>query len=344
MMFGRTVFSVGDQTFQTDDLVSAAILSGRWDALRRQARAELDAHAELASAIDQRLEAAAEEAAAEFRYARDLINADDAEQWLADRDVEVDEWLDSIRRRLLAPAGRRRMPLPPPPDLPELTRAVWVNFVCDGEAAELSALLARQAVAHEMASPKSPPPPDDDEALAQDLDAVLAYFPDLDSAATRDRVLRLSWLASGIGRCRALVLTHEVVRREVEHHALDLVRVDCQVVTFSSEPLAREAALCVRNDGLSIEEVATEARTELQEASLYIEDVEPELRTVFRSAAPDALLGPIPWEGQYALVQMLDKVRATPDDPEVRARAEGHLLDRLFEDLEERRVTWTLRF
>lgn len=344
MMFGRTVFSVGDQTFQTDDLVSAAILSGRWDVLRRQARAELDAHAELASAIDQRLEAAAEEAAAEFRYARDLINADDAERWLADRDVEVDEWLDSIRRRLLAPAGRRRMPLAPPPDLPELTRAVWVSFVCNGEAAELSALLARQAVAHEMATSSSPPPPDDEEVLAQDLDAILAYFPDLDPAATRERVLRLSWLASGIGRCRGLVLTPDVVRREVEHHALDLLRIDCQVVTFPSEPLAREAALCVRDDGLGIEEVAREARSELQDATLYIEDVEPALQGVLRSAAPDALLGPIPWEGQYALVQMLEKVRATPEDPEVRARAEGHLLDRLFADLEERRVIWSLRF
>ncbi len=344
MMFGRTVFSVGDQTFQTDDLVAAAILSGRWDGLRRQVRSELDAHAELAAVTDQRLEAAVEEAAAEFRYARDLINADDAEQWLADRDVEVDEWLDSIRRRLLAPAGRRRMPLPPPPDLPELTRAVWVAFVCGGEAAELSALLVRQAVAHEMATPNSPPPPDDGEALAQDLDAVLAYFPELDAAATGDLVLRLSWLASGIGRCRGVVLTPEVVRREVEHHALDLLRVDCQLVTFPSEPLAREAALCVKDDGLAIEEVASEARSELQEASLYIEDMEPGLRTIFRSAAPDALLGPIPWEGQFALVQMLDKVRATPEDPEVRSRAEGHLLDRLFEDLVERRVTWTLQF
>ncbi len=344
MMFGRTVFSVGDQTFQTDDLVSAAILSGRWDGLRRQARAELDSQAELAAVADQRLEAAVEEAAAEFRYARDLISADDAERWLADRDVEVDEWFDSIRRRLLAPAARRRMPLPDPPDLPELTRAVWVSFVCDGGAAELSALLARQAVAHEMATRTTPPPPDDEEALVQDLEAILTYFPELDPAATRDRVLRLSWLASGIGRCRGLVLTPEVVRREVEHHALDLLRIDCQLVTFPSEPLAREAALCVKDDGLGIEEVASEARSELREASLYIEDVEPGLRTIFRSAAPDALLGPVPWEGQYALVQMLDKVRATPEDPAVRARAEGHLLDRLFEDLEERRVTWTLQF
>lgn len=342
-MFGRTVFSIGDQTFQTDDLVCAAIVSGRWDALRRQARAALDTEAELASAEDERLEKAVEEAAAKFRYDRDLITAADTEQWLADRDVQVDDWFDVIRRRLLAPANRPRMPLAPPPDLPELTRAVWVSFICEGAAAELATLLARQAVAHEMAAQASPSPPNDDDALAQDLEAVLSYFPELDPDRTRERLLRLDSLASGVGRCRALALTPEAIRREVEHCALDLIRIDCQVLTFDSEPLAREAALCVKDDGLDINEVASEARTELLDAQLYVEDVEPNLRSIFRSAPPAELLGPIPWEGRYALVLVLAKVRASTEDAEVRTRAERHLLDRLLADLEERRISWTLR-
>lgn len=344
MMFGRTVFSVGTQTFQTDDLVSAAILSGRWNVLRREARAGLDTEAELGGAGDQRLEDAVEAAAAEFRYARDLITAEDAERWLEDRDVEVDEWLDSIRRGLLAPAGRKRMPLAPPPDPPELIRAVWVSFVCGGAAADLADELARQAAAHQIAGEQVPPPADDAAMLEQDRDTVLSYFPELDPALTAHRVLRLSHLASAVGRCRRLVLTPEAVRREVDHRALDLLRLDCQVATFESDLLAREAALCVKDDGLSLADVAGEARTALEELQLYVEDADAGLRGLLRSAAPQALLGPVAWEGRYALIQVLAKVRASAEDEEVCRRAEEHMLDRLFEDFGERQVTWSLRF
>jgi len=344
MMFGRTVFSVANQTYQTDDLVSAAILSGRWNVLRREARAGLDAEAELGTAGDVRLEEAVEAAAAEFRYARDLITAEDAERWLEERDIEVDEWLDSIRRRLLAPAGRKRMPLAQPPDPPELTRAVWVSFICEGAAADLAAELARQAAAHAIAGQQIPPPADDAAMLEQDRDTVLSYFPDLDPERTAGRVLRLSHLASAVGRCRKLVLTPEVVRREVEHRALDLLRLDCQVATFESELLAKEAALCVKDDGLSLADVAGEARTELEELRLYVEDADAGLRGLLRSAAPQALLGPVAWEGRYALVQVREKVRPSVEDEEVRRRAEAHMLDRLFEDFEERQISWSLRF
>lgn len=343
-MFGRTVFSVGTQTFQTDDLVSAAILSGRWNVLRREARAGLDAETELGAAGDHRLEEAVEAAAAEFRYARDLITADDAERWLEDRDVEVDEWLDSIRRRLLAPAGRKRMPVPPPPDRPELTRAVWVSFICDGPAADLANELARQVAAHQIAGQQVPPPADDVAMLEQDRDTVLSYFPELDPELTAERVLRLSHLASAVGRCRRLVLTPEAVRREVDHRALDLLRLDCQIATFESDLLAREAALCVKDDGLSLADVAGEARTALEELRLYVEDADAGLRGLLRSAAPQALLGPVAWDGRYALIRVLEKVRASAEDEEVRRRAEEHMLDRLFEDFVERQVTWSLRF
>jgi hypothetical protein len=344
MMFGRTLFSVGDQIFQTDDLVSAAILSGRWNVLRREARAGLDAEAELGTADDHRLEEAVETTAAEFRYARDLITAEDAERWLEERDVEVDEWLGSIRRRLLAPAGRKRMPLAAPPDPPELTRAVWVSFICDGAAADLAAELARQAAAHAMAGQQVPPPVDDEAMLEQDRDTILSYFPGLDLERIGELVRRLGHLASAVGRCRRLVLTPEAVRREVEHRALDLLRLNCHLARFESELLAREAALCVKDDGLSLADAAGEARTQVEDLQLYVEDAQAELRDLLRSAAPQALLGPVAWEGRCALVQVLEKVRPSPEDDEVRHRAEAHLLDRLFEDFAEHQVTWSLRF
>lgn len=342
-MFGRTVFSVGEQAILTDDLVLVAILSGRWDGLRRQVQAMLEADRELGSVEDARLEAAVEEAAAEFRYDRDLINADDAERWLEDRGITVDDWLDALRRRLLAPAALPRALLPAPPDPPELLHATWAEFVLSGMAMELAEQLARQSVAHDLAAGTTPPPPDE-ATLAQDVELVGLHFPDRGAGEIRARLLRLDALASAVGRLMATAVTPDVVRREIDHRALDLLQLDCEIAVFEDELRAREAALCVREDGLPLDEVAAEAHTGVEELRLCIEDLEPALRTAFRSASAGELLGPLPWEGSPALVLVTGKHRPTAEDTEVRARAERGLLDRLLGERLESQVRWSLRF
>jgi len=343
-MFGRTVFSVGEQAILTDDLVLVAILSGRWDGLRRQTQAMLEADRELRGLEDARLEAAVEEAAAEFRYDRDLINASDAERWLEDRGIAVDDWLDALRRRLLAPAALPRALLPAPPDPPELLQATWAEFVLSGMAMELAGQLARQSVAHELAAGNTPAPPPDEATLAQDVELVGMHFPDLGVDDTRARLLRLDSLASAVGRLSATAVTPDVVRREIDHRALDLLQLDCKIAVFEDELRAREAALCVREDGMALEEVAEDAHTGVEALRLCIEDLDSGLRNAFRSASAGELLGPLPWEGRPALVLVTGKHRPTAEDPEVRGRAERGLLDRLLGERLETQVRWSLRF
>lgn len=343
-MFGRTVFTAGDQTFLTDDLLLAALGSGRWDGLRRHVRALLEADLELGEDVNEELDARIDETAADFRYQRDLISAADTEQWLLARGLSADDWFAALRRRLLAEDTLLR-PMPPaPPDPSDFLQAVWAEFVVSGAAAEVGESLARQAVADELVASQHPAPPPDLAAIAAELELVREHFPSLDPADVRRRVIRLDALGSALSRLQAGTVTLEAVRREVEHRALDLVRVECEVARFEDELRAREAALCVREDGLALEEAAEEAHTGVESLELWLEDLPPELRTPLRSASVGELLGPLAWEGAPALVLVTEKERPSVEDPGVRARVERSLLDRLLAERLESRVTWLLRF
>ena len=342
-MFGRTVFTAADQTFLTDDLILAALSDGRWDVLRHHVRAALELDHARGGAQDAELDAASDQAAADFRYARDLISAEDTTAWLLARGLSVEDWYDALRRRHLEEEARARPIMPPaPPDPSDFVKSVWAEFVVSGMAAELAELLARQAVAQALL-PGEPPAPDP-AALAEDLALVREHFPHLDDAEARTRLGRLMTLASAVSRLAEVALTPEALRKELEHRALDLVHLSCEVALFDDAPRAREAALCVREDGLSLAEAAEEAHTEVQEAELWIDELPPELRTPLRSAGPGELLGPLAWEGQPALVYVHQKHRPSLDDPDVRERLEQGLLDRTLEERMEALVTWQLKF
>jgi prepilin-type processing-associated H-X9-DG protein len=86
-------------------VVLAGLLWGDWMALEERVRSGLACLARIddldeddADALD---EADVETAAAEFRYARDLVAAADLEAWLERRGLSVEAWLDFIRRGLL---------------------------------------------------------------------------------------------------------------------------------------------------------------------------------------------------------------------------------------------------
>jgi hypothetical protein len=103
----RLLFTVGDRAYTWEDVVLAGHVWGEWAALEREVRAGLACLARLDDVGedgdegedglgDDELDAAA----AEFRYARDLVAADDMHAWLTERGLTVEDWLDHIRRSL----------------------------------------------------------------------------------------------------------------------------------------------------------------------------------------------------------------------------------------------------
>lgn len=120
----------------------------------------------------------------------------------------------------------------------------------------------------------------------------------------------------------------------------DWVRVDCRTLLLPTEAAAREAALCVRDDGLSLAEVGAQAGVGMQEHALYLEDATDDLGKALLSARTGELLGPVPLADRFALVLVDDKRPPSLDDPEILRRAQEAARRRAIEREVVNRVTW----
>lgn len=168
------------------------------------------------------------------------------------------------------------------------------------------------------------------ERLAQELAAKAAVGEAL-SETDLDRAYE---------RFVAEAVTPEALASSLEIRKVDWIRVDCRTLLLASEPAAREAALCVRDDGMALAEVSAQAGVEMREHSLYLEDAAGELGQALLSARTGELLGPLPLADRFALVLVDDKVEPTLDDPEILRRVQEAVRRRAIEREVVNRVTW----
>ena len=181
-------------------------------------------------------------------------------------------------------------------------RGRWVTAVCSGALDRAAEDFAARAAAA--------------EALGE---------PDLDLAYAR-------FVAEAV--------TPDALRSILEARKADWIRVDCRTLVLPSGDGAREAALCVRDDGMALAEVAAQAGAELREHSLHLEDAEGDLGKALLSARTGELLGPVPLGDRYALVLVDAKVGPSLDDPEILRRAQEAARRRAIEREVVNRVTW----
>lgn len=338
-LYGRPVFAVDGNTFFWEDVVLDAVRRGKWNRLEQEVREGFAAMEEVDStAGDAGFEAAVEEAAQEFRYARDLVTAKEMEDWLAAREIGILEWMQYIRRgvarsrtsaRLGALVGRYLV------EPTELDAAMRVDLICSGAGEELATDLAeRVAAAVALGGPVE---------VESGGTAVLSQLPPgLSRETARERLELLIQIDAGAEAFRNASLTRDAVHREISHHHTEWIRIDCRAIAFGDEAGAREAALCLREDGLALDDVADAAHAIVAESRFYLDDLEPELRPVFLAARPIDLLGPILFEGSYTLFRVIDKVMPSEQDPEILLRAEAGVAARALAEQARLRVEWQL--
>lgn len=197
---------------------------------------------------------------------------------------------------------RRELAAAGPGSAPAGADAVWAEAVCSGELERAARELAAAAAAAEATG---------ESDLARAHERLVA---DAIAPAALDALLR--------------------ARRA------DWIRVDCRTLVLPSEPAAKEAALCVRDDGMALAEVAAHAGVEMREHSLYLEDATDDLGKTLLSARTGELVGPLPLANRHVLVLVDDKVDPTLDDPEILRRAQEAARRRVTEREVLNRVTW----
>lgn len=374
-LFGQQVFEVGDETYRWEDIIAFGIMTGRMPALEHRTRQGLACEAFYESQDeDPAIEEAVDEAAAEFRYARDLVTAEEAEDWLAARNLSTDEWIGVIRRNVLREHYAPRLDqllrdYPPRPA--DVVAAIGVEWLCAEGASSLADGLAQWAAATAWMDEQEPEEPEPDTRTTDELDLDDLDFGDdtsetetasgsigevsgVDLAPYRQRlsglgdeqvaatVERLVRLREGHARFCVGAASAQAVRKELGMHRLDWVRMDARALFFENEAASREGALCIREDGMSFDQLAADAGTPVFDVRFLLTEVEEDVRPILLGAKPREVVGPLWFDERWALLLVLDKILPNEADEQLRRMAVESAVERAVATQVNLRVRWQL--
>ena len=341
----RVVFESDGKSFTVRDLVDAAHFRGEiaepWQKFLRVVAAENRADEAGQEADDDAIATAAEQ----FRYQHDLITAEETEKWLAERGIDLGDFSSYFVRQFwsteengasvasddfAASAGDVRL---------LFTIDLTLSGELDAIATRASWRAASRAAASEVGA--------EQVAIAQadfrarhglDEGTETEWHERLGRAADWQRA-QLE-LEAAYAHDRARLLTPAARSHEVSALRLPLTSFEVETLEFDSLDAAREGLLCVRSDGMSMEEVAKEGRYPYRHADVLLEDVPEDLQQKFLSVTPGDVLDPIVRGESFHLCRIIAKAEPNLDDPVVRSRADDRILERHFEELTSRHIAW----
>ena len=312
-----TLFTIESQEFGWDEIVIAAELWGEWQNFVETVRQSL-ACLHVATETNQLPSPASiREVANAFRYERNLISGEETRNWLDRWGMTVESWLNCLRGQFLRKHWASRLgeiTESYPVAEVDVTEVISNYAVCEGKLDAWSRKLAgRAAVA---ASPGSLP------ARKSSSREVIAH------------------IESEFESTRQQTVTPKLIEAKIEDHRLDWIHYQCRCLWLDEERVAREAAWCVSEDGLTLDEVAVAAHTEVLPWNFYADEIETSVRPYFLAARQGDLLGPWKLREKYPLFSLIKKCMPHAGDPKIRSRAEEAIVTSLLARAVNERVKW----
>jgi hypothetical protein len=349
-LFARRAFTVGNREYLWLDVVLAAMLRGDWEPFEVGLRDGLAcaAHADLTG--DQAGEAA-DGLLTEFRYARDLITAAEAEAWLARVGLSGEELSAYFERRALRDRWTADLPAiraAHPASAADIADALPAEGICSGAFAEYALALAGRAAVFERVVGEGDAGGTRPVAGAAVLPGLLAEHADvLQAHPAAEWLPRLTHLAAVDAAFESVVtreITEPALRARITASRLDWMRVSIERLTFSQESMAREAVLCCRQDGLTLGELAGDINHRLDREDARLETCDPDVQAAVLSAPPGQIIGPLRIGDMHHVLVVRNKQAPACDDPEVRALAERALRESLLDRERKARVRWGVQY
>jgi hypothetical protein len=313
----RPVFSVDGRTFTWADIEAAARLDDSWREFEDTTRCGLACQKRLGVVGEQLGASVIADAARRFRYARDLLAADELAAWLEHWALTAEEWHGYLVRMLLrerwvgelSEIGSRFAG-----GADELARVVWVEAVCSG-------FLARAA-----------------NRIAGDAALAVAVGTAIGGAGGPGH--RSGCIRTAAAHARGAAVTEAAIAREVALHRLEWLRVDGELLTVRGEDTAYEAALCIRSDGRSLADVAAACGVAPSRMSMYVADADAELSPALLAVQAGELIGPIKRDGAFALLLIETKTPPSAADADVRRRAIERIVERAVRRAMDEHLEW----
>ena len=310
----RAVFSVGSRQVTIRDVLQAAHSRGEldsaWAEVCRRAEGP-DAEAGDADAV----QAASEE----FRSERDLITAEETEQWLEQRGLTLEEFGGYFARCQAEPAPVARGEDDPPAALDEHAPRerldlLRIDLLMSGEFDRLAERLAWRFAAREASDPPLSPDP---EHEPRELEGVYQQR-------------------------RAELLTPEAREDALTFLHLPLTRFELEVFEADSLDAAREALLCLTEDGETMAQVARDGGYPLRRRCWWAREVAADLQTRILSASKGEVFGPVANGDQFEIYRLVRKIEPHLTDKEVSAQVDDHLVRSHFAELAAKHIHWII--
>jgi hypothetical protein len=285
-----------------------------------------------------------------FRYENDLISAEETEAWLEARGLESDEfqeffdrcyWTDILKGKVF------RRDAEGSHDTVEIMANLEAEVLISGGFGPLAVDLSRRLMVRNDSESR---------ATVGEIETALRRFHDntgigqcgLESWLTSlDR--NQAWFnemlemeAAYQKRCES-ILTPGQLARELASSRLSLTRMEIECIEFDGIDAAREGLLCVRDDGLSLEEVARESRYPYKRSELLAADLPEELRQILLCAKIGDVLEPSGSGELMRLYRVLRKEEPELHDPSVLSRIEQKVLQAHFSGAKAGEFRWIIK-
>jgi len=348
----RPVFSHQERVFTVGEIINAAFFRGEGQSLWAEATWAAES---VAAADEQELEVDGEQLQAlseDFRYRRELITSEETEQWLASRDLTMDDWENHLVRKYWRQrAGDAGRPdslalLVPDEEGRELLRH---ELILSGTFQPLALRLSQRVTALAATPPGTSmggePMERERERFLHRAGLTVDTLADWLNRLEVDAIWWESMLRMETAyrlRCEAL-LTPAARIQMLSRLRLQMIRMVVETIELESSGAAREATLCLREDHIPMAELAEQARYPYRRSEWLMTELPAELQQSFLGAAVGAVVGPFDRHGGFELHQLVSKSEPSLDDPRVQERVDRQILESCFADLDSKMVRWLLR-
>jgi hypothetical protein len=333
------VCTCGKHEYTARDAIDAAIfrgeLEGKWKEFLDEVEAEKRAD-ELDLDLD---ESAISDAAEAFRYEYDLITAEETEAWLANRGLTVDDFTDYFTRQYCASTLHEEIvadEVEYHSTSPELRELFLAELILSGELDRMTTALMWRLAARCAETDLHPDAIAIEERRFFDRNEIepaqLANW--LETLGRNSEWFNdmLAIEAAYRTRCDALS-TPAARQRELVALRLSLTQFESEIIELESRDAAKEALFCVREDGMSMEEVAIEGGYPYRRVDFLLEDIPIDARQRFLSVSEGEVLKPVARGDGFELCRILKKIEPHPEDPKVKSRIDQRLHNRHFSEL-----------
>ncbi|MBV9008622.1 MAG: hypothetical protein JO354_05555 [Verrucomicrobia bacterium] len=299
------IFSCGAQEFTARDVLDWAQAQGElaplWSNFLRAGECER-------VALERELEAdgdAISEASVAFRYAHDLITAEETERWLEARGLTLQDFGEYFERQH------------------------WFGLLRDDVAAPEGQFLSASAEEQEEFVAEI--------TLSGQLDRLAEQLSFRVAAQAEE-----GGDQSAFERQRQNAITEKSLERELQGMRLNLTRFELEAIEVDSHDAAAEVIACVKSDGMQMEEVAEESRYPFRRSELLLEDMPADRQQTFLSVRGGTLLEPLAREDGFEVCRVKSRVDPELSDSRIRERLANEITRRHFAALVSKHIAWKL--